>query len=475
MSNEEIRVRFAPSPTGDLHLGGVRTALFNWFFARHHGGKFILRIEDTDVSRSTEESIQVILEGLRWLEIDWDDGPFRQTERQAIYLDYVNKLLQSGHAYHCYCSPEDLEQRRQEALARKEKPKYDGRCRNLENPDPGKSSVVRFKSPLEGKTVVKDLLRGEVTFNNTELDDFIILRSDGTPTYNFCVVVDDTDMHISHVIRGDDHLANTPRQVTLYQALGMEPPKFAHLSMILGEDKARLSKRHGAASILKYREMGYLPEAMVNYLIRLGWSHGDQEIFTIDEIIQHFSLNNVNLSAAVFNREKLLWLNAQYLKSCDVDRLVDLFIPFLRQEGISQEQILANKEKLPDIVNSLRERSKTLQELASSAVFYLTDNLSYQEAAAAKFFKKQVIPYLQKLVQSIRDVESLNKESLETIFGSICEEEGIKLGDLAQPVRVAITGTQASPGIFEVISILGKEKTMRRLETAMDYISQRAG
>lgn len=473
MTSNELRVRFAPSPTGFLHLGGVRTALFNWFFARHHGGKFILRIEDTDVSRSTEESIQVILQGLRWLGLDWDEGPYRQTSRQAIYLDYIEKLLQFGHAYHCYCSPEELDKRRKEALAHKEKPKYDGKCRRLQDSPAGKPSVVRFKSPTEGHTVVNDLLRGEISFNNAELDDFIILRSDSTPTYNFCVVVDDTDMRISHVIRGDDHLTNTPRQVTLYNALGVTPPAFAHLSMILGQDRARLSKRHGATSVLEYQQMGYLPEAVVNYMVRLGWSHGDKEIFSSDEIIEHFTLENINLSAAVFNPDKLLWLNSHYIKNYNPSKLAELLIPFLLKAGISQEEIEINRAKLPEVVKSLQERSKTMMEMADSARFFLSERLNYQAEAAGKFLKPKAITYFQKLLDYLREIDGLSPEGIESVFQKICTEEGVKLGEVAQPVRVALTGSHSSPGIFEVIAIMGKDKTIRRLQQGIDYISQK--
>mgnify|MGYP003312179314 CR=1 FL=1 len=306
-----IKVRFAPSPTGFLHIGGVRTALFNWLFARNHGGKFILRIEDTDLSRSTEESIQEILESMRWLGLDWDEGPFRQTERQEIYSQKVEQLLAAGKAYSCYCTPEELDRKRSEAQKAGLKPKYDGTCRNLSDAPKGAPSVIRFKAPLEGSVVVEDLLRGKVVFDITELDDLIIQRTDGTPTYNFVVVVDDSEMGITHVIRGDDHLSNTPRQCLLYDALDYARPQFSHISMILGQDKARLSKRHGATSALAYRDMGYLPDAMINYLARLGWSHGDQEIFSRKELIEHFSFDSVNTSAAIFDADKLSWVNEQ--------------------------------------------------------------------------------------------------------------------------------------------------------------------
>ncbi|MCL4537181.1 MAG: glutamate--tRNA ligase, partial [Nitrospirae bacterium] len=335
--NNKIRVRFAPSPTGHLHIGGARTALFNYLFARHNNGAFVLRIEDTDRSRSTEEYIEAIIEGMRWLKLDWDEGPYRQTDRFDIYRSYVERLLNEGKAYRCYCTPEELEQRRQEALAQGKTPKYDGRCRNITEPMPDKPSAIRFKMPQEGRTVVNDLIKGVVEFENNQLEDLIIMRSDGTPTYNFVVVVDDIDMEITHIIRGDDHLNNTPKQIHIYKAFGWEPPAFGHLPMILGADKTRLSKRHGATSVMAYKDMGYLPDALVNYLVRLGWSYGDQEVFTKDELIKYFSLENIGKSAAVFNPEKLLWLNSQYIIKEDAKTLAEMAIPFLIKEGIISE------------------------------------------------------------------------------------------------------------------------------------------
>ena len=440
--NETVRVRFAPSPTGYLHIGGVRTALFNWLFARHHKGKFILRIEDTDLSRSTDESIKQIIEGLKWLGIDWDEGPYRQTERRDIYLEHIERLLKEGKAYQCYCTPEELEQKRKEALAKGEKPKYDGKCRNLDTSVSGKPSAVRFKTSMEGNTVVDDLLRGEVVFDNTELDDLIILRSDGTPTYNFVVVIDDATMNITHVIRGDDHLANTPRQVQLYHGLGYQPPKFLHLSMILGSDKTRLSKRHGATSILSYRDMGYLPEAMVNYLVRLGWSFGDQEIFSKEELIEKFSVENIGKSAAVFNPEKLLWLNSHYIKTKDPLRLASCLRPHLKNEGILSESQYSeiSIEEIAKVIPSLQERSKTLIEMAKGTEFFFAKEIQYDEKAARKFLTPSIVPIFENLIDIFEKSENFDTDSLERIFTDITEKQGLKLGKIAQPVRVALTG-----------------------------------
>ncbi len=463
-----IRVRFAPSPTGYLHIGGVRTALFNWLFARHNGGKFILRIEDTDKERSTEESIEQIIEGMKWVGFDWDEGPYRQTERQQIYLSHVERLLKDGKAYRCYCTPEELEERRKAALSKGEKPKYDGRCRELKNPSPDKPYAVRFKTPHEGKTIFNDLLRGEVVFDNAELDDLIILRSDKTPTYNFCVVIDDATMSITHVIRGDDHLANTPRQIQLYKGLGYQIPQFAHLSMILGSDKARLSKRHGATSILAYRDMGYLPEAMVNYLVRLGWSHGDQEIFNRAELIKYFSFENINKSAAVFNPEKLLWVNSHYIKTENPLRLAKELKPLLIAEKLITDASSVKDEDIAKVVPLLQERSKTLVEMAKGMEFYFITDIKYDEKAKEKLFTPSIKPVLEKLIEMIEKTEDFSHTSIEGIFNKLVEESKIKLGNIAQPVRLALTGKTVSPGIFEVILVLGKKRVIEQLKLALN-------
>jgi len=475
--SDKVRVRFAPSPTGHLHLGGARTALFNWLYARHCNGTFILRIEDTDRTRSTEEFIEAIIEGMKWLGLDWDEGPYRQVDRFDIYRSYAHKLLQEGKTYYCYCSSEELEKRRQDALAQGKSPKYDGRCRNIKRVQgvedsgvQGKNAAIRLMMPQEGETVVDDLIRGKVVFDNAQLDDLIIARSDGTPTYNFCVVVDDVDMKITHVIRGDDHLNNTPKQIHIYRALGYTIPAFAHLPMILGSDRTRLSKRHGATSVTAYKEMGYLPDAFINYLARLGWAHGDQEVFTRDELIEYFSLEDVGKSAAVFNPEKLLWLNSQYIKNTPSEKLIELVIPFLTRENIIGEDQTLDKVWLSKAIGTLRERAKTLLELAHSLKFYLAEDVEYDEKARAKFLNEKSLPYLIDVREELTRLDNFVAQEIEKVFGTIVEKYHTKLGDLAQPVRVAVTGKAESPGIFEVIEILGKEKVLKRLEKAIKEI-----
>ena len=467
---DKVRVRFAPSPTGHLHIGGARTALFNLLYARHNKGKFILRIEDTDRTRSTEEFIDSIIEGMKWLDLDWDEGPYRQTDRFDVYRNYAEKLLNEGNAYYCYCTPEELEQRRQEALAKGKSPKYDGRCRDLKSPIPDRKPAIRFRMPQEGEVAVEDLIKGRTVFDNAQLDDLIIMRSDGTPTYNFTVVVDDVDMNITHVIRGDDHLNNTPKQIHIYSALGYEIPRFAHLPMILGSDKARLSKRHGATSVLAYREMGYLPEALVNYLVRLGWSYGDQEIFTREELVKYFSFANVGKSAAVFNPDKLLWLNGQYIMNSTPENLADLVKPFLIREKIIGEHQVLDKEWLSKAIITLKERAKTLIELADSLRYYILEDIEYNLKAKEKFLKENNLAALIEVRDSLKELDNFTVPEIEKIFLSIVEKLQTKLGSIAQPVRVAMTGKAESPGIFEVIGIVGKERTLKRLEKAINTI-----
>jgi len=468
--SEKVRVRFAPSPTGHLHLGGARTALFNYLFAKHNKGTFILRIEDTDRTRSTEEYIEAIIEGMKWLGLDWDEGPYRQIDRFNIYKDYTDKLLREGKAYYCYCSPEELEKRRQEALAQGKTPKYDGRCKLLKEPITDRVPAIRFMMPQEGETVVNDLIRGMVVFENAQLDDLIIMRSDGTPTYNFTVVVDDVDMGITHVIRGDDHLNNTPKQLHIYKAFGYGIPAFAHLPMILGHDKARLSKRHGATSVTSYKDMGYLSDAFVNYIVRLGWAHGDQEIFTRDELIKYFSLEDVGKSAAVFNPEKLLWLNSQYIMKTPTEKLIEMVIPFLVREKIIQKDQTLDKEWLSKAIDTLKERAKTLVELAHSLHFYIAEDIEYEEKAKTKFLNEKYLPYLIDIKTELEGLDNFVIQEIEKVFVSLVEKHKTKLGNIAQPVRVAITGKTESPGIFEVLEIVGKEKTLRRLEKAIKTI-----
>lgn len=464
----QVRVRFAPSPTGYLHIGGVRTALFNWLFARHEKGKFILRIEDTDQSRSTEEAIGAILDGMRWVGLDWDEGPFRQTDRMELYRQHAIKLFEQGQAYWCVCSAEELEARRKEAQAKGLQPGYDGRCRERGITKPSGEAALRFKAPREGQTVIEDLIKERVVFENSVLDDLIILRSNGYPTYNFSVVVDDALMGITHVIRGDDHLNNTPRQVPIFQALGYPTPRFGHLSMIMGADKSKLSKRHGATSILAYRDMGYLPEAMLNYLVRLGWSHGDQEIFSVSELIEKFALDHVQKSSAVFNPDKLLWVNAQYIIHGEPTRLAEQLRPFLEQAGLGEAVKKIPTEWLAKLVVAFRERVHTLVEMAEAAVPYLKDQIELDAAAAGKFLTPAIAPSLEKFASRIEKLADFSIPSLEQTFKHVLEEDGLKMGQLAQPVRVALTGRTASPGLFEVIELLGRDGTLVRLRAGIE-------
>ena len=465
--SDPVKVRFAPSPTGFLHIGGVRTALFNWLFARHHGGQFVLRIEATDHERSTEESISEILESLRWLGLDWDEGPYRQTERQELYSQKVDQLFKEGKAYRCYCTAEELDQKRSEAQKKGLKPKYDGTCRERTDTPEGAPSVVRFKAPLEGSVVVEDLLRGKVVFDIAELDDLILQRTNGSPTYNFVVVVDDADMGITHVVRGDDHLSNTPRQCLLYDALNFPRPRFAHISMILGQDKARLSKRHGATSALAYRDMGYLPSALINYLARLGWSHGDQEIFSREEMIRHFSFDSVHTSAAVFDPDKLSWLNEHYIKTTPPEDLARHLEPFLIRSGLLEEGHGLDFAEISRVIPSLNQRAKTLVEMAEKSAFYFKKGVEFDDKAKTKFLTDEARPLLEKAIAGLSQLENFSSEEIELLFKKIVEEEDIKLGKLAQPVRVALTGTTVSPGIYDVILLLGKDETLARLKQAL--------
>lgn len=461
----QVRLRFAPSPTGYLHVGGARTALFNWLLARKQQGKFILRIEDTDVARSTQESVDAILEGMTWLGLDWDEGPFYQSDNFPLYKEYVQKLIAAGRAYKCYCSAEELEAKREKALKEGGKPKYDGTCRNLpQGADDGRPYVVRFKAPQEGTTYWNDLIKGKISFENAELDDLIIQRTDGTPTYNFVVVIDDATMGVTTVIRGDDHVNNTPRQILLYEALEVPVPQFAHVPMILGADKARLSKRHGATSVMAYRDMGFLPEAMVNYLVRLGWSYGDEEIFSLEDLIQKFSIENVGRSAGVFNPDKLLWLNAHYIKNGDPVRLAGLLVPFLKERGVTDT---AGGPELQAVVKTLQERAKTMLELADGALFYYQQELSYDEKGVAKFFNPETPALLRGLFDKLGAVGELTTVAIEGVFKEFCEEKGIKLGQVGPAVRLALSGSTASPGIYEMIEVLGLEETGKRLERAI--------
>ncbi len=464
----QVRTRFAPSPTGYLHIGGARTALFNYLFARHHGGRFILRIEDTDRERSTPEAIQAILDAMKWLELDYDDGPFYQTERYPLYKQKVQELLAMAKAYPCSCTAAELDVKRQAAMKEKRKPSYDGTCRPAEGVvaalPTDRPYTIRFRTPREGTTVVKDLIKGDVAFENRELDDLIIARTDGTPTYNFCVVVDDIDMAITHIIRGDDHLSNTPRQIHFYQAFGRPLPQFAHVPLILGTDKARLSKRHGATSVTAYRDMGYFPDAVVNYLVRLAWSHGDQEIFTRQELIAMFGLENVGKAAGIFNPEKFLWVNFHYLKSKPLAQLAEDIIPYIEAKGYPVPQDRLWLEKM---IATLRERAKTLVELVEMARYYLDDQISYDEKAAAKFLTPSAADSMISLAEKLAALREFTGANIENAFVNTLQEKGLKMGELAQPVRVALTGSTVSPGIHDVIEVLGRDRSVARLEQAV--------
>lgn len=470
----QVRTRFAPSPTGYLHIGGARTALFNYLYARHCGGRFILRIEDTDRERSTPEAIEAILESMKWLELDWDDGPFYQTQRTELYKSYLKRLLADGNAYPCVCPPEVLDAKRQAALRDKRKPSYDGTCRPQAKQavalPHGTPFTVRFRSPKSGTTTIEDQIKGRVTFDNSELDDLVLARSDGSPTYNFCVVVDDIDMGITHIIRGDDHLANTPRQTLLYRALGHEPPVFAHVPLILGVDKKRLSKRHGAASVMAYRDLGYLPEALTNYLVRLGWSHGDQEIFSRQELLDLFSVEEVGKASGVFNPEKLLWVNFHYIKTEPLPRLAEQALPFIRAKGYPEP---SDRSWLEQALATVRERGKTLTELVDMGRFYFTDDITIEEKAGRKFLGPEARDVLQDLIGRFERLDPFNLKNIETTFAAILRETSLALGKVAQPVRVALTGSTVSPGIYEVIAVLGRERTLQRLRKAVSYIDRR--
>ena len=464
-----VRTRFAPSPTGYLHIGGARTALFSYLYARHHGGRFLLRIEDTDRERSTQESIQAILDAMTWLGLEWDEGPFFQSQRSDLYREHAERLLTEGQAYRCYCTPEELEAKRKTALEVGRKPMYDRTCLGLTTPVAGRPFALRFKAPVDGDTVVADLVKGHVVFQNTELDDLILVRSDGTPTYNFCNVVDDATMAVTHIIRGEDHLTNTAKQIQLYQAFGYAVPAFAHIPLILGLDRARLSKRHGATSVMAYRDMGYLPAALVNYLARLGWSHGDQEVFSRAELIEKFSLENVGTSAGVYNPEKLDWLNFHYLKATPVEGLAEAVHPFVVAKGY---QLPDDGQWLVRMVATLRERAKTLVELVDFAQFYLSDDVAIDAAAALQHLKPDTEKPLRLLRDRLAQARSWNVETIHAHFKEVTEQFGLKLGQIAQPVRVAVTGGTSSPGIFEVLDVLGRERTLERLDHAIERIGK---
>jgi glutamyl-tRNA synthetase len=463
-----IRTRFAPSPTGLLHIGGVRTALFSWLYARRHGGKFILRIEDTDRERSTEAATQVILDGMQWLGLAHDEGPYYQTRRMDRYREVLAQFLQAGHAYRCYCTKEELEEIRNKQLAAKQKPRYDGTCRQRTEPRAGVDPVVRFKNPLEGPVVVADVIHGNVVFDNTELDDLIIARSDGTPTYNFCVVVDDMDMKVTHVIRGDDHLNNTPRQINLLRALGAATPVYAHVPMILGADGAKLSKRHGAVSVLQYREEGYLPEALLNYLVRLGWSHGDQEVFSMEEMQQLFDIQDVNKAASAFNPDKLLWLNQQHIMRATPERVAEYLKPQLAALGVA----VTDDRTLVAVAKVQRERAKTLREMAQNSVYFFRDFTEYDEKAAKKNLTSESVAALRAVRDKLSALDEWTAAGAHAAVEQTATELGIGMGKVAQPVRVAVVGTSVSPPIDATLEVLGRQRTLARLQLALEYAAR---
>ena len=468
MDSTHIVTRFPPSPTGYLHIGGARTALFNWLYTKQNGGKFILRIEDTDEERSSEEATKAIIESMEWLGLTWDEGPYFQSKRYDLYNAFIEKLLKKGLAYHCHCSQEELNTRREEAKKKGLKPKYDGKCRNLGlGPEPG--SVIRLKTPLTGKTRFQDLIKGPISFDNEELDDLIIRRSNGSPTYHLAVVADDIDLGVNVIIRGDDHVNNTPRQIQIYHAIGEPLPRYAHVPMILGPDKARLSKRHGAMSVLEYREMGYLPHALLNALVRLGWSYGDQEKFTMDELVEKFSLESVGKAAGVFNYEKLLDLNAQYIREASDDFLARELELFLQRIGFED----LDTGKLKEVVSLLKMRSKTLVEMAEAARFFFEENITFEEKGDKKFLQPEILPYLEGLYPKLTALATFEKNALEECLAGFLKEQDIPFKNIAQPLRMVLTGKTASPGLFEVMDVLGSKKVLQRMEKGIDHIRKK--
>ena len=465
-----IRTRFAPSPTGVLHLGSVRTALFCWLYARHHRGKFILRIEDTDRERSTPENVEAITDGMDWLGLDADEGPYYQSERFDRYREVLDQWLRKGKAYHCYCTREELDELREKQMSAGERVRYDGRCRERTEPRTGVDPVVRFRNPREGEVVVNDQVRGRVVFDNAQLDDLIIARSDGTPTYNFTVIIDDFDMKITHVIRGDDHLNNTPRQMNMLEALGADVPAYAHLPMILGPDGAKLSKRHGAVDIREYREQGYLPEAMLNYLVRLGWSYGDQEIFSVDEMIALFDIAAVNQSASSFNPEKLVWINQQHIIATPTDELARQLMPFLVRAGL-------NPSDGPDpvhVADAYHERAETLLHMAASARYCYEDFDLIDEKSAKKHLRPVILEPLRAVRGRFAGLQHWGPTQIDEAIRDVAEEYDINMGKLGQPLRVAVTSGPVSPPIDTTLWLVGQARSLQRIDRAIEIIEARA-
>lgn len=463
-----VVTRFAPSPTGYLHVGGARTALYSWLVAKAAGGKFVLRIEDTDRERSTQPAIDAILEGMEWLGLNWDEGPYYQTKRFDRYEHYIDKLLDEDKAYKCYCSTERLEQMREDQMARGEKPRYDGHCRDNPNVS-GDKYVVRFRNPQQGSVKFHDHIRGPIEFANTELDDLIIARSDGTPTYNFCVVIDDWEMNITHVVRGEDHINNTPRQINILQALGAPVPEYAHVSMILGDDGKKLSKRHGAVSVMQYRDDGYLPEAVLNYLVRLGWSHGDQEIFSVDEMVKLFSLDDVNKAASAFNTEKLNWLNQHYMKSLPVERVV----PYLQWHFTDQAIDVSRGPALEKLIPLMADRVKTLKEMAEQSRYFYEEYEAFDEAAAKKHLRPVAREALEAVQDRLASLETWNAATIQAAIQQTADDLGVGMGKVGMPLRVAVTGSGNSPSLDVTLELLSQEQVVGRIARAISFIIER--
>lgn len=464
---KQVRTRFAPSPTGYLHIGGVRTALFCWLFARQKNGQYILRVEDTDRERSTQEATDAIVNGMKWLKLNADEGPYFQSQRLDRYREVARQLLEKRQAYYCHCSRQELEAVRLEQQRRGEKPRYDRCCRDAQRPKHSDvEPVLRFKTPIKGGVVFNDLVHGTIRVSNAELDDLIILRSDGTPTYNFTVVVDDVDMQISHVIRGDDHINNTPKQIHIFNALGAELPEFAHLPMINGPDGRKLSKRHGAVSVLEYREEGFLPQALLNYLARLGWSHGDQELFTMDEMVRHFDLSDVNKSAASFDRDKLLWTNQHHIKQAPAEELSAYLVEQLARLNVNPQ----NGPSADDVVEVYREKARTMKEMAEQVSYLYADEIDYDAQSAQKFLNAESLEILKQVHQQFTQLDQWRVDSIGTVVKSIVTQSGLKFPKVAQPLRVAVTGNTNSPSIDQTLWLPGKDRCLRRIEKAIDYI-----
>jgi len=462
-----VITRFAPSPTGYLHIGSVRTALYCWLWAKKTAGKFILRIEDTDRERSTQEAIDVILEGMDWMGLDWDEGPIYQTHRFDRYKDVINQLLSNGQAYKCTCSKERLSQLRDEQMQNRQKPRYDGHCRNAEHGDLAEGSyVVRFKNPIEGEVEINDAIKGKITIQNKELDDLIILRSDGAPTYNLTVVVDDWDMGVTHVLRGDDHINNTPRQINILQALGANIPVYGHMPMLLGPDNKKLSKRHGAASVLEYRDEGYLPEALINYLVRLGWSKGDQEIFSLEELKSSFDIHTIHASAGAINPDKLLWLNQHYLKTLPAQDIGERLKPFLEQLGAD----ISSGPALAEVVEQQCERCKTLSDMAKKSLFWYSDNIEVDEKAANKHLKESCLPQIELFVDRLKNISDWTEEAIHECLQEVLTKLDIKMGKIGPIIRIAVSGSTMSPAINITLHLLGRERTISRLEAVVAKI-----